>query len=297
MKRTLEYTIDYKYDGIKLKIFLKEHCNMSDNLIKALKREYDGIFVNGRHERVTYVLKRGDMLRLTMYEGTSENIVPANIPIDIIYEDEDIAVVNKQANMPTHPSLGNYENTLANAMMYHWQSKGKQYVFRAVNRLDKDTSGIMVIAKNAYSHAQLCTQIQDGRLRRKYRAIVCGNLETDGTVDAPIKRREESIIERCVAEDGQEAVTHYKIIRKYDGYTLIELELETGRTHQIRVHMSYLGHPIAGDWLYGNENHDLIPRQALHSVWAEFFHPVTGEKMSFYRDIPEDMMKLLESLN
>lgn len=293
MKRIFEYVIDEKYNDVMIKAFLKEHYNMSTNLITALKRDYDGICVNGEHKRVTHRLKTGEKLVITMYEGVSENIVPTDIAVDILYEDEDIAVINKQPHLPTHPSMGNYENTLANAMMYHWNKMGENHVFRAVNRLDKDTSGVMIVAKNMYSHAQLCEQLQNDRLKRKYRAIVCGDIASGGTIDAPIKRECESVIKRCVASDGQEAVTHYRVLKRLGDYTLLELELDTGRTHQIRVHMAYIGHPIVGDWLYGIEDKSLIDRYALHSVRAEFYHPVTGEKMVFEKDIPQDMSKIL----
>lgn len=295
MKRIFEYTVDENYNGVTIKEFLKQYYNMSTNLITALKRNYDGICVDGEHKRVTHKLTKGEKLVITMYDTASENIVPANIPIDILYEDEDIAVVNKQPKLPTHPSMGNFYNTLANAMMYHWQSVGEEHVFRAVNRLDKDTSGVMIIAKNMYSHAQLCEQLIQGNLKRKYIAVVCGNVENDGCVDAPIGRENESVIKRCVTPDGQNAVTHYKILKKCGEYTLLELKLETGRTHQIRVHMSYIGYPIAGDWLYGTENHDVIERYALHSYCAEFYHPVTKEKMYFKKNIPDDMKTLTEN--
>jgi len=293
-KRVFEYTIGDKHNGMLIRDFLRSYYNMSLNLITALKRDYDGICVNGEHKRVTHRLAKGEKITITMYDSASENIVPTDLPIDIIYEDEDIAVINKAPHMPTHPSMGNYDNTLANALMHHWKKKGEERVFRAVNRLDKDTSGVMVVAKNMYSHAQMCEQLQDDRLKRKYRAIVCGRIDDDGTVNAPIRRCEESVIKRGVFEDGQEAITHYKVIENYENYTLVELSLETGRTHQIRVHMSYIGHPVLGDWLYGEENHSLIDRYALHSVWAEFYHPVTNEKMTFERDIPEDMSSFLE---
>lgn len=293
MKRVFENTIDEKYGGMLIRDYLKRYYNMSSNLITALKKHYDGILVNGEHKRVTHRLTAGEKLTITMYDTVSENIVPSKIAVDIVYEDEDIAVVNKSSDLPTHPSMGNFENTLANAMMYHWEECGEQHVFRAVNRLDKDTSGLMVIAKNMYSHAQLSEQLQNGKLKRKYNAIVCGILDGSGVVDAPIKRENESVIKRCVAVDGQNAVTHYRVIEQYGEYTLVELELETGRTHQIRVHMSYLGYPLLGDWLYGEEDLSKIGRCTLHSAYAEFYHPVTKKKMQFEKDIPDDMKAFL----
>ncbi len=266
---------------------------MSSNLVKSLKKYDEGIRVNGRHERVSYVLKTGDEVSVTLVEGASENIAPVKLPLDIVYEDEDVMVINKPPAMPTHPSPDNYDNTLANALMYYFLEKGEQRVFRAVNRLDKDTSGLMAAAKNSYAHARLAEDLKEKKLSRKYTAIVCGEIGNDGVIDAPIKRRDGSAIERAVAEDGQRAVTRYKILERLDGYTVLELELETGRTHQIRVHMAYIGHPLLGDWLYGEENHALFDRPALHSCYLEMTHPVTGETLEFTAPLPEDMWKFI----
>lgn len=295
MKRTFTYTITPDYDGENLKTLLKRHFKMSSNLVKTLKKYDEGIRVNGAHERVSYILKTGDEVSVTLVEGASENIAPIKLPLDIVYEDEDVMVINKPPAMPTHPSPDNYDNTLANALMYYFLEKGEERVFRAVNRLDKDTSGLMAAAKNSYVHARLAEDLKEKKLRRKYTAIVCGEIDEDGIIDAPIKRREGSAIERAVAEDGQRAVTRYKILEKLDGYTVLELELETGRTHQIRVHMAYIGHPLLGDWLYGEENHALFDRPALHSCFLEMTHPLTGETLKFTAPLPEDMRKFIVS--
>ena len=212
-------------------------------------------------------------------------------PLDIVYEDEDVLVINKPPNMPTHPSMGNYENSLANGVMYYYKSKGEERVFSAVNRLDKDTSGLMAVAKNSYIHARLGEEIQKKELKRKYMCIVCGDVEHDGTVDAPIRRADGSVINRIVAPDGQRAV------KRYREYTLLEMELETGRTHQIRVHMAYIGHPLVGDWLYGTENHNIAKRQMLHSCYLCFTHPITGQIMEFKDEMAEDMRAFIEKLS
>ena len=257
MDRVLEYEIPSEYDGANITTVLKQHFKISTNLIKELKKYKEGIQVNGEHKRVVDLAAKGDILKITIRDTVSENIVPTDIPLDIVYEDEDVLVINKPSNMPTHPSMGNYENSLANGVMYYYKSKGEERVFRAVNRLDKDTSGLMAVAKNSYIHARLGEEIQKKELKRKYMCIVCGDVERDGTVDAPIRRANGSVINRIVAPDGQRAVTHYRVVKRYGEYTLLEMELETGRTHQIRVHMAYIGHPLVGDWLYGTEDHNL----------------------------------------
>lgn len=297
MDRILEYEIPSEYDGANITTVLKQHFKISTNLIKDLKKYKEGIQVNGEHKRVVDLVAKGDILKITIRDTASENIVPTDIPLDIVYEDEDVLVINKLPNMPTHPSMGNYENSLANGVMYYYKSKGEERVFRAVNRLDKDTSGLMAVAKNSYIHARLGEEIQKKELKRKYMCIVCGDVERDGTVDAPIRRADGSVINRIVAPDGQRAVTHYRVIKRYGEYTLLEMELETGRTHQIRVHMAYIGHPLVGDWLYGTEDHNIAKRQMLHSCYLCFTHPITGQIMEFKDEMAEDMRAFIEKLS
>ena len=297
MDRILEYEIPSEYDGANITTVLKQHFKISTNLIKDLKKYKEGIQVNGEHKRVVDFVAKGDILKITIRDTASENIVPTDIPLDIVYEDEHVLVINKLPNMPTHPSMGNYENSLANGVMYYYKSKGEERVFRAVNRLDKDTSGLMAVAKNSYIHARLGEEIQKKELKRKYMCIVCGDVEHDGTVDAPIRRADGSVINRIVAPDGQRAVTHYRVIKRYGEYTLLEMKLETGRTHQIRVHMAYIGHPLVGDWLYGTEDHNIAKRQMLHSCYLCFTHPITGQIMEFKDEMAEDMRAFIEKLS
>ena len=297
MDRVLEYEIPSEYDGANITTVLKQHFKISTNLIKDLKKYKEGIQVNGEHKRVVDLAAKGDILKITIRDTVSENIVPTDIPLDIVYEDEDVLVINKPSNMPTHPSMENYENSLANGVMYYYKSKGEERVFRAVNRLDKDTSGLMAVAKNSYIHARLGEEIQKKELKRKYMCIVCGDVERDGTVDAPIRRADGSVINRIVAPDGQRAVTHYRVVKRYGEYTLLEMELETGRTHQIRVHMAYIGHPLVGDWLYGTEDHNIAKRQMLHSCYLCFTHPITGQIMEFKDEMAEDMRAFIEKLS
>lgn len=287
MKRTLRTDIDKAFDGIKVEYVLRQKMKISGALIKELKKYSDGILLNSSHIRTIDPVHTGDVLTVNIYDTDSENIEPHNIPLDIMYEDEDILVINKQPHTPTHPSMGHFTDTIANGVMYHYNQNGEHHMFRAVNRLDSDTSGVMCIAKNSYSHARLGEALQSHELRRKYTAIVAGELTGSGTVDAPIARAD--FIKRVVREDGQRAVTHFKALEQLGNYTLIELQLETGRTHQIRVHMAHIGHPLLGDWLYGTEDKALFPRQALHSSYLRLIHPVTNEEMEFIPPLAEDM--------
>ena len=289
MKRILEYKIEPEFDGERLMAVLKRHFKMSTVLIKEQRTYADGFLLNGEHIRTIDAVHTGDILTITLHDKASDNISPVNIPIDIVYEDEDILIVNKSPNMPTHISVGNYENSLANAVMYHYAQNGEEHLFRAVNRLDADTSGLMTIAKNSYAHARLADEIQSGVLTRRYMCIAQGDIEYNGTVNAPIARRTGSAIERCVSDSGQRAVTHYEVLERYGDYTLLRMTLETGRTHQIRVHMAHIGHPLAGDWLYGTENHKLAQRQMLHSCYLRLIHPITGKIMEWNIKMADDM--------
>lgn len=289
MKRVLSCTVTEESDGQRLDTLLRAKYKMSGSLIKELKRAEDGLLVNGSRARTVDTLHAGDSVTLTLHEYASENIPPVRLSFRTVYEDEDILIVSKPAGMPTHTSQGNFFNTLSNAVMYHFMENGEEHVFRAVNRLDKDTSGLMCIAKNKYIHARLCADLGSKSVRRSYLAIICGIIRGSGTIDAPIARESNSVIKRVVRNDGARAVTHYKGIGVFGNYSLAELELETGRTHQIRVHMAHIGAPLLGDWLYGSEDKSLFPRQALHSYRLSLTHPITGEALEFEEPLPEDM--------
>jgi 23S rRNA pseudouridine1911/1915/1917 synthase len=296
LNRFFELTITEDMAGKTIKEILYDYYDMSARLINRLKLS-NGILLNGKSQFVTAIVHQGDILKISLPLETSLNIVATAMPLEIVYEDHDIMVIDKPPNLPVHPSQGNYSNTLANGVMYYWQQKGFNHIYRPVNRLDKDTSGLIIIAKNQYAHQQFANQITNKQLKRKYIAIVHGNVAQEkGTIDLPIARKEGSTIERMVSEDGQQAVTHYKVLKRVDNFTVIELVLQTGRTHQIRVHMSYIGHPLVGDWLYGKEEQELISRQALHSYSLEFIHPVSRQVMNFKSDIPGDMRKLIENV-
>ncbi|MBQ8527614.1 MAG: RluA family pseudouridine synthase [Lachnospiraceae bacterium] len=296
MKRTFHYEIASEDANLTILQFLKNKGYSSSNVV-ALKKIEKSILVNGIWEHVTYKLQTGDTLTVQYTEdNTSEKIVPTMLPLSIVYEDEDILVVNKPADMPVHPSQGNYTNTLANALMYYYLQKDETFTFRCINRLDRDTTGLVLLAKHAISAGILSVQMQNREIHRTYLALVEGSFsEQHGIIDAPIARKDESIIEREVNFlTGDRAVTHYDVVGFYEetGYSLLSLKLETGRTHQIRVHMQHIGHPLIGDTLYPSDC-SRIQRQALHSNSLSFRHPITGKTMNFTAPLPNDMSRLL----
>lgn len=282
----MKYLIDENSGAITIKDFLRRK-SYSANLIKRLKKIENGITVNGVHQNVTYVLKARDTLLLLdedFERDVNSHLEPSNIEIEVIYEDENITVVNKPANMPTHESLNNRGNSLANALAYRYRDRN--YVFRATNRLDKDTSGVVITANNKYYAALLSNKIKKGLVDKKYIAIVKGILDGEGEINAPIDRIGASIIKREVRSDGEEAITRYKSIGVCDGYSLVMLTPITGRTHQLRVHMAHIGHPIVGDCLYGEESTE-ISRQALHCLEMNI-----DEIGVFRAPLPSDILAL-----
>jgi len=290
MERILDYRISTTEAGMTIKDFLKEKGYSRQNVVE-LKKMPESILVNGKWEYVNCRLKEGDQLRIHIKETeSSEKIIPVELPFQILYEDEDILVVNKPANMPTHPSLNNYANTLANAIAYYFEKKELAFCFRCINRLDRDTTGLTVLAKHMVSCSILQEDMLNRRISREYLAIVDGVVSDDsGTIQAPIGRKEGSTIERMIDYDkGENAVTHYKVLDRREDASLVSLKLETGRTHQIRVHMASINHPLIGDFLY-NPGDDRMERQALHAWHLSFVHPITKEEMSWEAPIPEDM--------
>lgn len=294
MERIITYTIDNASTGLRIEQYLRRRGYSYQNLAR-LKKMRESILLNGAWTYMRTAVKDGDILTVHIQEPeSSPNIPPVKLPLDIVYEDEDIVVVNKPAGMPVHPSLNNYENSLANGLMYYYQEQGKPFIFRCTNRLDRDTSGLTVVAKHMVSSSILSSMGMRHEITREYLAIVRGALKPSvGTIDAPIGRTGSSLIERKIDfENGERAVTHYRVVEEQNGHSLISLILETGRTHQIRVHMKYIGHPLVGDYLY-NPDMEYIDRQALHSHRLSFTHPVTGEKMEFTAPLPADMRKIL----
>lgn len=308
MKRTFTYQITSADAGHTIEHFLKEQGFSNQNIID-LKKMPESILVNNVWEYVTYSLQPLDTLTVCMEEReSSQKIIPVELPLDIIYEDEDILVVNKPADMPIHPSMGNYENTLANAVAWYYHRQNIPFVFRCINRLDRNTSGLTIISKHMVSANILSQMVARREIHREYLAIVNDKYLPDmGIVHAPIGRKEGSAIERTIDFiNGDRAITQYQVLGRENGYALVSLKLETGRTHQIRVHMKYLKCPLVGDSLYNtkeasylaalsDESKDtrLLKRQALHSAKLEFIHPITKKPLCFTQKLPDDMTNFL----
>ena len=284
MNRTLNYHIATEDAGRKIGEFLRKR-GYSRHVIIHLKKTEHGILLNGEWAYVGQILKEGDLLEIHIIEEeASDQIVPRELPLDIVYEDEDLMVINKPADMPIHPSINNYDNTLANALMWYFKKQGESFVYRCINRLDRDTTGLLIVAKNMLSGGILSDMSKNREIHREYLALAEGEVPESGVIDAPIARKEESVMERCVDfEKGDRAVTHFWRLDYRDGYSLVRLKLETGRTHQIRVHMKYIGHPLTGDYLY-NPDYRILDHQALHSWRLEFRHPITGACMKFQEE-------------
>ena len=295
MNRKIDYIIDEDSAGLRVEQFLRRKRYSGQNL-SEIKRMPKSILVNGVHYYMRQELSTGDHLQVRICETkNSEKIPPTNLPLDIIYEDEDLLVLNKPAGMPIHPSLNNYTNSIANALAYYFQSQGKPFIFRCCNRLDRDTSGLTIVSKHLVSGSILSDMTKYREVHREYLAIARGSVTpSEGTIQAPLGRKEGTIIERTVDwEHGEDAVTHYRVVKEANGHSLVSLRLETGRTHQIRIHMKYLGYPLIGDYLY-NPDMEYMTRQALHSHHMEFTHPITGEHMSFTAPLPEDMARVMQ---
>lgn len=326
MRRTIEYRIpetgQCSVSGqnsatgqiLTIKHYLKAKGYSSRSLIE-LKKHPAGVTVNGKPVFLTHRLLPGDLLTIHIAEEeSSEKILPVELPLDIVYEDADLLVLNKPAGMPIHPSMHNYDNSVANALAWYFSRQGIPFVFRCINRLDRDTSGLTLIAKHYVSAGILSAMVAakgcagsaspigsgsyagpDSGISREYLAIVRGHLTPpQGVITAPLSRKPGSIIERTVDfAHGERAVTHYALAEERNGHSLVSLRLETGRTHQIRIHMKYLGYPLIGDYLY-NPDMEYISRQALHSHRLTFSHPITGRLMEFTAPLPRDMAQVLE---
>lgn len=294
MERTIEYLINDEFHNKTIEQFLKAQ-EFPHQAIVQLKKTQKGILKNGVWAYVNEKLSAGDKLLLHLVEEVQESSIEAlYVPLSIVYEDEDLLVIDKPANMPIHPSMNHHEGTLANGLMFYFKEKGMDFTFRAINRLDRDTSGLTIVAKHLLSGGILSRQVSTKEIHRTYCAICHGCIPDNGTIDAPIGRVAESTIERCVDyENGERAVTHFKKVA-YDAeknLSLVELKLETGRTHQIRVHLKHIGHPIIGDFLY-NPDYTFCNRQALHSASLSFIHPITKKEMHFASPLPEDLKRI-----
>ena len=297
MQRSFSYQITTENADKTIERFLREN-GYSHHIITHLKKTKDGITCDGKWAYAKQILQEGNSLVINLLEElSSENIVPIDMPIDIVYEDKDIMVLNKPADMPIHPSQNNHDNTLANGVAYYFAKQGIPYTYRCINRLDRDTTGLLILAKHMLSAAILSQMMKDRTIARTYLALVEGVLTNEnGIIDAPIGRKDGSTIERIIdTQNGETAVTHYKVLQTTTDISLVELKLETGRTHQIRVHMKSIGYPLVGDTLY-NPNTKLLNRQALHSHKLSFNHPITKEPLSFVCSLPNDLTAILDKL-
>nr|WP_319487980.1 RluA family pseudouridine synthase [uncultured Caproiciproducens sp.] len=286
--RELSFLVPNEYDGIGLKSFLRSYCGISSRLMIRLKREPRGITNNDLHAIVTDILKAGDIVRIRMPDDQKQH-EPLSLPLAVVYEDSDVLVVNKPADMPMYPTPGHDCDSLANVVAAYFLSMEERLAFRPVYRLDKDTTGLVVLAKNSYCAAHLAAKIE-----KEYIAVCEGNLFGSGMIKEPIGLKVGHKIQREVTENGDMAITLWKELQCGSGHTLLSFHLKTGRTHQIRVHMSHAGHPLAGDDLYGGSL-QLIKRQALHCMGIHFVHPVTKKNLNFSSDMPDDMKDLMDA--
>lgn len=291
----LKYIVkENKYQSINqiLKQKFKISARLQHKLITSKQ-----IFLNGNQADSRIAPQINDAITVNLdFNEESENIIPTPIPLNIIYEDEALLILDKPAGIAVHPSISHYTDSLANGVKYYFDTIGLKRKIRPVNRLDLNTSGLIVFAKNEYVQECLIQQMQTNEFKKEYLAIVHGIFENvQGTINLPIARKENSIIERCISENGQEAITHYEVLKTSNDLSLVHCILQTGRTHQIRAHMSAIGHPLVGDTLYGPNFSDSITRQALHSYKISFIHPISHQIVSFTSELPDDIKSSIEA--
>lgn len=309
MQYDLKYELNREDEALYIRELLKRRFRFSSRLIRKLKVE-GGVFVNESAVKMNEKGRAGDILGVAYPKETSY-FEPENIPLDVVYEDVDLLVVNKQPGLVVHPTKNYQTGTLAHALAFYIKEGNQSYKIRFVNRLDRDTSGLMIIAKNAHCQDFLSKEMKEDRIVKKYVAVVHGVIdENEGIIDLPIDKDQQHVARRKVMKGGYDSRTHYKVLERFDvqntggnipGYSLLELKLDTGRTHQIRVHLTHIGHPIVGDELYGQlygyeQLPDWMPRQALHAAVLEFKQPTTGEWISVNAQWPQDIKKCLEKI-
>lgn len=292
MNRNLTYIIDREHENKKLINYLKSHANMSTRLTRKLLRG-GLITVNSTAARSNDLLKEGDRVEIVLETKETQDIIPQDIPIEVAYEDVDLLIVNKPPFMVVHPTRSHQENTLANGVMNYFKNTDQDCIVRLVNRLDRDTSGLVMIAKSQYAHQGMARKLDNNQIEKTYIAVVEGRLEGKDTIDMPIDRPTPESMKREVMEGGQRAVTHYEALISSDLMSILSIRLETGKTHQIRVHMKSIGHPIVGDSLYG-ETSQYIDRQALHAHRLKFSSLREEVEKEVYAEIPDDMKKLFK---
>lgn len=296
----MDYRIEAEQDGMRLSDYLRNTLRLSHGEISRLKRLEDGILLCGVRVTVRATLHTGDLLSLALEDRESaESVIPADLPLDILYEDESLIALNKPPFMPTHPSNGHQADTLANALAYYFEKRGTPFVFRTLNRLDRDTSGTVLVSKDRRTAARLSEQLRAGEIRKRYLAVLHGRIDPPaGILDAPIRRVAGSKMEREIAPGdplAKQARTAYETLAVGTDGCLVSARPLTGRTHQLRVHFSSVGHPIVGDSLYGNP-HPAIGRQALHAAELTLIHPYTGAPLTVTAPLPDDIQKLLKEM-
>ncbi len=299
MKRLIVKDLD---GGIRLDSYIAlEESNLSRMTVKRLIEE-GKVFVNDKQAKNSYKVKVGDIIEVEEPELKSVDIIAQDIPLNVIYEDDDIIVVNKQKGMVVHPANGNWDGTLVNAIMSRCKNSlsgiGGEIRPGIVHRLDKDTSGLLIIAKNDNAHLKLSEQIKNRKVKKIYYALVRGVIpENEATINMPIARSTKDRKKMAVDKNGKEAITHFKVLKRFDKYTLLEVKIDTGRTHQIRVHLSEIGYPIVGDEVYSNGKNEFgVHGQLLHSKILEFKHPITDKEMHLEADLPEEFSNVLKKL-
>ncbi len=276
--------------------------NMSRTNIQRLIEE-GNVLVNGQKKKISYKVQMGDNIEINIPEAKETNIRAENIPLEIVYEDKDIIVVNKPKGMVVHPANGNPDGTLVNAIMNICKDSlsgiGGEIRPGIVHRLDKDTSGLLIVAKNDLAHINMSKQIKDREVRKIYIALVKGNInENEATINMPIGRSTKDRKKMAVRKDGKEAITHFKVLKRYGDYTLLKVKIDTGRTHQIRVHLAEIGHPVVGDMVYSKGKNEFgVEGQMLHAQSLEFKHPITGQEMHLEADLPQYFKNVLKELD
>ena len=293
--RRLELNITPELAGIKVDTLLKRHLNLSGTVVRRVKWLPDGILLDGQRVNTRALPETGQVLSVRLSDPERRSgILPVPGPLDIVYEDGDVLILNKAPGVTVHPGPGHYDDTLGNFILAHYDATGEQADFHPVHRLDRGTSGLLAAAKHPHAQEIMKNQLHTGDFQRIYLAVCEGvPSPAQGLIDAPLGPKEGSLVEQEVRPDGKEARTYYQVMSTHNGRSLVELRLDTGRTHQIRVHMAHLGHPLTGDFLYGTEDHDLIGRPALHSARLTLRHPVTGQVLHFEAPLPQDMERLL----